>query len=291
MNYESLENSFLKLNVNYHGAELSSVVDKITGFEYIWQAGESWKRHAPVLFPIVGRLIDNTFRFNQNYYQLNQHGFARDMSFTLNSKTRNTLSFNLKSNEETLKIYPFSFSLDIIYVLNDNKLNVKYKIYNTDHQTIYFSIGAHPAFNTNFDNGNLNDYVLKFNINELVTQPLENGLRTEKLNKIQLNEKTLSLNNNLFKNDAIILGNNQINDIELIHQSQKHSVKLTCTNWPFFGIWTKENSNDFICLEPWYGITDHQHHNQILKEKEGVIALKPSNTFECQYCITFKTNK
>jgi galactose mutarotase-like enzyme len=256
MSYETLENNFLILNVKHHGAELSSVIDKITGFEYIWQAGESWKRHAPVLFPIIGRLIDNKYSFKQNIYNLNQHGFARDLPYTLISKTTNKLTFNLKSNVDTL----------------------------------YFSIGAHPAFNTNFNNGNLNDYSLKFSVDELITQPLENGLRNEKRNRIQLNEKALKLDKNLFKNDAIILGNNQINDIELIHQSQNHSVKLTCTNWPYFGIWTKENSKDFICLEPWYGITDHHQHNQILEEKEGILALESGHTFECAYCITFKTN-
>jgi galactose mutarotase-like enzyme len=290
MSYETLENNFLILNVKHHGAELSSVIDKITGFEYIWQAGESWKRHAPVLFPIIGRLIDNKYSFKQNIYNLNQHGFARDLPYTLISKTTNKLTFNLKSNVDTLKNYPFSFSLEISYELIDNKLTVNYNIYNSGNNNLYFSIGAHPAFNTNFNNGNLNDYSLKFSVDELITQPLENGLRNEKRNRIQLNEKALKLDKNLFKNDAIILGNNQINDIELIHQSQNHSVKLTCTNWPYFGIWTKENSKDFICLEPWYGITDHHQHNQILEEKEGILALESGHTFECAYCITFKTN-
>ncbi len=290
MNYESIENKFLKVNVNYHGAELSSVLDKKTEFEYIWQAGDSWKRHAPVLFPIVGRLINNTYSHNQQNYQLNQHGFARDLAFTLNSKTANQLSFNLKSNSGTLKDYPFSFSLDINYELNENNLKVYYNIYNSGNDNILFSIGAHPAFNTNFNNSSLNDYSLKFNVDELIAQQLENGLRSEKRKNIPLNEKTLTLHKDLFKNDAIILCDNQINEIELVHHNQNHSVKLICENWPFFGIWTKENSSDFICLEPWYGITDHSQHNQVLANKEGIISLKPNEKFECHYSIYFKTN-
>ena len=47
----------------------------------LWQAGPVWPRHAPVLFPIVGRLKDDRLRHQGKSYHLPQHGFARDRRF------------------------------------------------------------------------------------------------------------------------------------------------------------------------------------------------------------------
>lgn len=290
MDFESLENNCLKLKVNHYGAELSSVIDNKSGFEYIWQAGDSWKRHSPVLFPIVGRLINNTFLYERQNYQLNQHGFARDLTFSVISKSTQTLTFNLKSNSTTLKNYPFNFSFDISYELIENKIVVSFTIHNTGNNLLLFSIGAHPAFNTNFNKSTINDYDLIFNLNELNIQQIENGLRTTKINKIKLKNNRLKLHPDLFNNDALILADNQIKTIELRHRTLNHSIKLNCNNWPYFGIWAKLNSNDFICLEPWFGVTDHINHNQLLAQKEGIIGLPAHEIFSCQYSITFSTN-
>lgn len=75
----TLENEKLRLKMNLTGAELTSVFNKKNKTEYLWQADpQFWGRHAPVLFPVVGRLKDDTFTYQGQSYSLGQHGFARN---------------------------------------------------------------------------------------------------------------------------------------------------------------------------------------------------------------------
>ena len=108
----TIENSFLKISVSDHGAELTGIYDKTNDREILWQADPAyWKRHAPVLFPNVGRNYKDIWRLNGKEYPSRQHGFARDSDFICTDITDTSLSFVLKSSEETLKVYPFAFAI------------------------------------------------------------------------------------------------------------------------------------------------------------------------------------
>ena len=136
----------IQIQVSPQGAELQSIV--ANGKEYLWQGcKEYWGRRAPILFPIVGRVAYDTFRIDGKSYQMKQHGFARDSEFEFVSQTEDTIWFALKSNEDTFAKYPFHFVLHVGYQLIDNKVKVMWKVENPDDNTLYFSIGAHPAFN------------------------------------------------------------------------------------------------------------------------------------------------
>lgn len=285
----NLQNEFLKIKVNLFGAELCSVIDTKTNFEYIWQAGNEWKRHAPILFPIVGKLINNQYEFKDKLYNLPQHGFARDLNFTLISSNTNQLIFELNSNENTKSNYPFEFKLQIVYTLENNRLKINYTVINQSNSDVYFSIGAHPAFNTTYKGCNLNEYSLLIDKTKLISTKLYNGLTEKKHEDIDIKNNFLKLDTSLFDNDAIVIENNQINKIELLNNAKTHSIKMYCENWPYFGIWTKPNNTKFICLEPWYGITDTSSHNQQFINKKGIIKLNPYSMFECDYSIAFFT--
>lgn len=285
----NLQNDFLKIKVNLFGAELSSVIDTKTNFEYIWQAGDEWKRHAPILFPIVGKLINNQFKFENKPFELPQHGFARDLNFALINSNNNQLNFELNSDENTKSKFPFNFKLQVNYTLSNNILKITYTVLNKSNTNLYFSIGAHPAFNTTYNGSSLNDYLLLVDKNKFEVTKLKNGYIDNTYETIEIQNNTLKLNSSLFDNDAIILENNQINKIELLNNAKTHSVKMICENWPFFGIWTKSNNSKFICLEPWYGISDSSTHDQQFINKKGIIELKSNSNFECNYSIAFNT--
>ena len=55
--------------VKAEGAELVSLKDA-GGDELLWQAGPEWPRHAPVLFPVVGRLSGDTLRHDGQSYAM-----------------------------------------------------------------------------------------------------------------------------------------------------------------------------------------------------------------------------
>ncbi len=285
-----LKNHKLTIKVNSLGAELCSVVSNDTKIEYIWQAQKDvWERYAPNLFPIVGKLKDNTFNYQGITYQLSQHGFARDSEFVCIENTNDTLKFELTACQESLLKYPFHFSFQVTYQLTDDLIKVRYKVFNPDNKELLFSVGAHPAFNCPLQSDEtFEDFILDFFDKEsLVITQLKDGLLSDETITMNLQEGGLPVSKNLFKNDALVLTNHQINKVALKSIKSKHGVELIASNWPYFGIWTKKDTSLFICLEPWYGIADSYSHQGNLEDKKGVIKLEPFQNFECYYSIRF----
>lgn len=287
MNVE-LTSDYFQVKINSLGAELTSVTGR-NNLEYIWQANPSvWARHAPVLFPIVGKLKDNEFTFESKTYHLTQHGFARDKNFELVSQSDTSCVFELVSGGNTLQSFPFNFTLLIAYYLQGNVLQTKYTVINRNDSSIFFSIGAHPAFRIPLlPNETFEDYYLEFEGSNYETTKLEFGLRTNEFNTLQIQNKRLPLNKQLFENDALVFENSQINKISLLSEKSVHGIVLESKNWPYFGIWSKKDCEQFVCLEPWYGIADKIDTQQIFPEKEGILELSPNNSFQCEFSLTF----
>ena len=90
-----ISNSKLSATINHYGAELVSLQSNLKK-EYIWEGNpEYWGKHAPILFPIVGTLKNNSYIYNDKAYQLSRHGFARDTVFDLINQSENELIFSL----------------------------------------------------------------------------------------------------------------------------------------------------------------------------------------------------
>lgn len=124
---KTLSNQQLSIQVSEHGAELCSI--KCNNREYLWQADPVyWKRHSPVLFPIVGSVWENQYRHNGHTYLLTQHGFARDMDFQLTDESDNELCYQLTDNEETHAKFPFPFLLRIGYRIEGKRIDVMWKV-------------------------------------------------------------------------------------------------------------------------------------------------------------------
>lgn len=286
-----IKNNSIKIKVNSFGAELSSVKSVTDNLEYLWQADKSvWARHAPNLFPIVGKVKNNTYSYNNKHYELPQHGFARDNEFICIEETESVLVFELVANATLQKAYPFPFSFQVIYTLINNAVRVTYRVFNPDNEPLYFSVGAHPAFNCPLtSNETFEDYELVFpNKDALTINTLVDGLISNDTKTIQLKNNRLAISTSLFDNDALVFTNNQINEVCLQSTKTKKSVTLKSTNWPYFGIWTKKQSNQFVCLEPWYGIADFEDTTQELTEKKGIIKLETEQIFSCEYEMIFE---
>lgn len=285
----ALSSQNLTIIINHFGAELCSILDK-NQTEFMWQAQSEWQRYSPVLFPIVGKLKNNTYSFKNNTYELKQHGFARDIIFTLISSTKNACTFELKSSSETKKNYPFDFTFQIHYELIKNKLTISYSVNNPSQNQLYFSVGAHPAFSCQLNgNDTLEDYYLKFEKPKFIMSALNDGLiRDEKID-LEIYKNKLLLYTNLFDNDALVFGNSQINKVSLCSIIGNQKVTLESKNWPYFGIWTKKNSNKFICFEPWYCIADSETNGGSFENKKGIISLNPQSNFSCSYSITINS--
>ena len=284
-----LENQAFEVGIEHKGAELKSFKNKNDGIEYIWKGDVNyWGRHAPVLFPIVGKVVDNTYRIGDNTYHLNQHGLARDQEFDLIESTKESASFRLKWSEGTLQTYPYRFELVINYQLSGSALKISYKVINHDEQTMYFNIGAHPGFNCPLtDDEIFEEYALIFEHKETADKiPLnkEGLLLRDKISYLE-NERHISLNAEIFKNDALIFEGLNSNKVSLINKKSGRGLHIDFTGFPFLGLWTKPEGAPFVCIEPWYGHADYADFKGDFREKEDVLSLEPKEIFTCHYSI------
>lgn len=285
-----LKNDILAVLVKEHGAELASIRKGST--EYLWQADPAfWGRHSPVLFPIVGSVWDKKYRVDGQEFELGQHGFARDMDFTLVGGNDTEVRYRLESSPETLNKYPWPFVLEIAYRLHENKLDVIWEVGNPGDEDMYFQIGAHPAF-----------YYPDYN-----PQTIERGFlsfdRSEGLECIRIKEKgcvdvqtkyplevpadgLLPLAVDTFDViDTIILQDAQISRVTL-HRADRTPWLSLSFDVPVVGIWSPPTKNaPFICLEPWYGRCDRAGYEGDYRERDWVNRLAPGERFSGVYTI------
>ncbi|RKS93951.1 galactose mutarotase-like enzyme [Flavobacterium limicola] len=277
----TIKNGNLSAEIKHFGAELISLKTN-QNKEYIWEGNpEFWGKHSPILFPIVGTLKDNSFYYNGMEYHLSRHGFARDMEFELIDVTQNSATFSIQSSEETLKIYPFEFELQLIYTLEENNLSIAYKVINKGKSTMPFSIGAHPAFAlpNHFEN-----YAIAFEKEEsLEYYLLENDLISNQTKKLEVQNKQIPLNFELFKNDALIFKALQSKSLTIL-ENKNPILKVNFEDFPSLGIWTKMNA-PFLCIEPWFGYSDTNENSGNLFEKEGIQILESNAIFHSKFTI------
>lgn len=270
----TITNSQLTATINTLGAELISLVKN--NINYIWNIDETyWNKTSPVLFPIVGRLKNDSYSFNGKTYQLPRHGFARNMEFSFDKKSDSQVIFELNETEETKAIYPFSFKLLMAYTLMENELVIEYFVRNQSDEVLPFSIGAHPAFaiSDKFEN-----YSLEFNsADTFETHHLENESFIGKTTLVDTKNNAIALNYALFEKDALVFKSLKSNEVTL-KNNDKAILKVNYDHFPYLGIWTKQNA-PFLCIEPWCGLADGLNHNGNLEEKEGINHLPAGEDF------------
>ena len=287
MNYE-IKNEHIKAKIKSFGAELNSLQKIDEDLEYMWQGDSKyWNRHSPILFPIVGRLKNDSYTYQNQKYNMTQHGFARDKEFEVIKNEVDFIEFRLKSDEKTLEIYPFSFELYLSYKLEKNSLIVSYKVINKSDDKMLFSIGAHPAFNwTLKEDEKKENYFLEFeNIKETKRNFLnDKGLVYDSVD-LKIIDNKIALNEELFKNDALVFEDLNIKTLTLKNSINENYIKLNFENFPYLGIWSKPSGAPFICIEPWFGLADEQNSNQKLEDKRGIVSLEKKEVFSCFYSI------
>ena len=276
----TIQNQAIKAVIKSKGAELSSLQKEDKN--YIWEINsEFWNKTSPILFPIVGALKNGEYFYEGNVYKLSRHGFARDFEFEVIENSENTVVFSLKSNEETLKLYPFHFELQLSYILEDNKLVVKYEIINRSSEKMYYSIGAHPAFNID---GNFEDFSLIFDDKkDLETYKLEQDLFSGKTEALKLNGNILPLQYELFEEDALVFKNFATKSLTLAKNNES-VMKVSFPDFPYLGIWTKKDA-PFICIEPWLGIADNANTSGKIEEKEGIQILENNSKKQIAWSV------
>lgn len=284
-----LENEFLCVEIAEMGAEVTRIYDKTEDNEILWEGNPVyWKRHSPVLFPNVGKTYKNRVLINGTQYPTSQHGFARDNVFTCIEAANEKASFMFRSSEETKEVYPFDFELHINYKLNKKELTVEWQVKNCGDETMYFTIGGHPAFRFAKPEETKADYILKIPGKEKIEYVLIDiscgCANVDKVHTLQLSEERYPLSDEMFANDALVVDNDQIEEAWLCHKDGTPYVGVRSEGFPNYGIWSVEGA-PFVCLEPWMGRCDNAGFNAELSEKPNVNKVEAGEKFIKDYTI------
>jgi len=291
----TLENRKLKIGIKKIGAELCQISSISNRNEFMWDANPAiWANHAPNLFPIIGALKEDSYRFENKKYAMTKHGFIRNnKDIAIHEKTNDSLTFKLSQNESTLKSYPFKFEFYITYKLTDNKIDIIHTIKNCDKQSLYFSLGGHPAFKCPvYNDENYDDYFIEFEHEENSVRHLINmatGLISSKTKPVFNNSNKIQLTHDLFNEDALIFKDLKSRKVTLKSDTYGAILSISYKEFPYLGIWAKPNGN-YVCIEPWLGIADYEDTNQELKTKEGILSLEANKSFTASYTIEIHNN-
>ena len=287
MGFYTVENEVLCVSVNQLGAELTSLVTKENGREYLWEGKRKdptkppiWDRISPVLFPFVGKVNGGKYRHEGREY---------GMEFALLEQRRGEVWLELLSTEDTRVSYPFDFSLRIGYRLEGRTLKVLWEVTNKGRNSMYFSIGGHPAFLCPIEEGPLQDqYFLEFDRQDSVVLSLidKEGFALNQTQELLLDHKKVRIHEHLFDGDTLIIENSQIHRVSLVKPDGVPYVTVSF-DAPILGIWTfQQKRAPYICLEPWYGRCDRAGYDGELKDKDWVNTLGTKEVFRGGYDIT-----
>lgn len=273
--------------IDSFGAELHSLRDA-SGTEYLWQADPAvWKRHAPVLFPFICNTDSKKYTYEGQTYSLANHGFARDSEFELASSDSGSAEFLLKSNAETLKLYPFEFELRIRYTMAGNKLTVSYTVKNTDKKDMYFFIGGHPAFNVPMGDESFDDYFVEYEKPETVIQEFKG-----KTAVIADNTAKVPLSHELFANDVFMKDAPNSSWIALVSEKTGRKIKLNYDPKGCIAVWSSyfedkavTEQAKFVCLEPWSSIPVYCDKEEDITKMSHAIKLAPEKEYVFEYSI------
>lgn len=279
--YYKIENEFFTCEIDDMGAQLHSLKLKENGKEYIWQGNpDIWYGQAPVLFPIIGQLINDKYRYNGTEYTMPKHGLARKLLFKVKECADAKAVFSLESDENTLKSYPFEFEYLVSFELCGKALVNTMTVVNKTDGEMYFSVGAHPAFNCKVGD------IIEFEKPEtLSTERIdkENLIIPEKFPLIE-NSREIEITKEIFEADALILSDIQSEKLTIKGENE---VEFTFGKCPFLGIWAKPGA-PYVCIEPWYGVNDGREVKDDISQKRGIQHLNKGETFEFSWTAEIK---
>ena len=292
----TLENDELLVTVARRGAELTRIYDKKADREVLWCAEPSvWNRHAPVLFPFVGKCYEGAYVHDGKEYGMTPHGFARDMDFEPLLCDMDECWFRLKDTPETYEKYPFHFEVEIGHRLEGRTIEVMWKVANRDSGEMRFMMGGHPAFQVP-EGKNIYDFTFEFNRRGCregqftdclhYLAPNANGYEKEELQgNLKLSEGRVPLTKGFFDTALTYMFDEaQVSSVSLMVDGSPY-VTLECSDFPYLGIWTMEATHLFVCLEPWYGICASDGYKGELKDRRGIISLPGWENWQKSYQI------
>lgn len=291
MNYQ-IRNQKLQVEISDYGAELQSILGN-DGTEYLWQGNpDVWDEKAPNIFPYVARLTDGKYTAEGAFYEMKIHGIVKYSTLQAEENTENSISFCLRSNEETKKQYPYDFTYRITYTLEDSVLKIDMSVTNNGQTRMYFALGGHPGFQVPLEEGLcFEDYYLEFG---KPAKPWRVGFTktcflTGKDEAYPLVEdRVIPLRHELFDDDAIVLKHCD-RQVKLASFKGSRSITATYQDFPYLGIWHMPKMEaSYVCIEPWSSLPSRDGIVEEFSQQSDLIGLEPGKEYTTGWQLEFK---
>jgi len=279
----TIENERLSVSADTHGAQLQRVYLKASGTDVLWTAlPGGWPGRAPILFPIVGGLRNGQYRYQGKIFSMNRHGFARNMEFEPGEQTDNSISYILRDTGQTRAQYPFAFRLQSTYTLTGRTIAHRCELWNTGKETMYFSLGFHPAFFWGQgDFIELKDTVLA---QARYLDPGHGHLLSDIKVPLPFENGRLYNTPALYPKGSWTIEDCPGKQVALVSPSRGYRVSVD-HDAPFIGLWGGPGA-PFTAIEPWYGTDDPVGASGNLEEKPHIRSLPPRQSWHAEIRIT-----
>ena len=284
----SISSNSLTASIDTMGAQLMSL--RKGESEYLWQGDSNWwPRRAPILFPIVGVLKNGNAESAEGTVTLARHGLARLNQFEVVEQSVFSVTLQLKSTEETRKVYPYDFELKLIFSVAGDTLTQTYEVTNPANVVLPFTLGAHPAFNIpipGVEATSLDQYHLSFTRSWTSYGPsiTNDGLCDYATpQKLIMDSDTLNLSWELIDREKTItledVPDRRITLAANVDATSKtHGIQMDFEGFDYLGIWSAAPGCPFVALEPWCGIADTVDTDGVFEHKPGMINLEPGQS-------------
>lgn len=273
-----ISNQYLKVSIQDLGAQLQSIIDIKSNTEILWQGDPNyWPRKAPLLFPIIGRLKDDHYYYNQQEYTMSKHGFLRDVTLEVVSQLEHEVTYQYECTPLIHPNFPWHCVIQVTYTLLDNSLLTTFKIQNMDNQDLFYSFGGHPGFNIN-DKATI----------ELIGQNIQRLYLAGDYFSHQkpITNHLIEITPDLFIDDALIFEN-----VEEVNILCDYRINVDVSQFDYVGLWNKYSDNHpvyFVCVEPWNGIADSVDSDLQIEHKKGIRRLKANESESMTFKVTLE---
>lgn len=282
-----------RVEISPLGAELQSVC--VNGAEKLWCGNEKvWSGRAPILFPFCGGLKDDGYCYKGVHYDMPKHGFARKSVFEVDLVEKSSAVFSLSYSEKTLEIYPFKFTLRVMYKLTENSLGVYYFVINEGDEEMYYNVGCHEAYAID---GNLNEYAFEFDGDyDIKRTEITNGLLGVNDYDGGFNNGVLPLSYEIMDGKTVLPcghvadGSVIIKNVPFkrcyLTKGDNVEVEVYYDDFDHLLLWAVPNGG-FIAIEPWNGLPDLYNGEGNVETKLGVFKLNAGESKTFYHSIRF----
>jgi galactose mutarotase-like enzyme len=233
-------------------------------------AGKNVRGGIPILFPAPGKLEGDAWRALGRAGEMKQHGFGRNVAWSVQSGTRPgdsgsgpsspdvaAVTLSLDATPLTLAQYPWAFHVELAFTLEGFCLRLVARVRNDSATEMPFALGYHPYF--------LAADKRQVRIDTHATRAFDNVTKRTALFggfDLELPEVDLHLLDHGSSASAL-------------HFADGSQITLTgspeFTHWV---VWTLAGK-DFVCLEPWTA------PGNALNTGERLFTLRPAEQREC----------